>query len=370
MAQANRIHEPHLTSSDEQGRSSCHVEVDYPTPSWIMRQAYQEYFGAGQTLADGMTACPIRLGISRCLLGDEVRFDGGHKRDRFLTDVLGSYVEWVPVCPEVEAGLGTPREAMRLVGDPHRSRLLTIQSEKDHTEAVTNTAKDRVAELKKLDLSGYVFKQNSPSCGVQRVHVYDQYRMPRQNGIGIFAKVFVEQCPMIPVEEEGRLCVPALRENFIERVFCYRRFQDLIRNEFTSQTLRRFHRIHKYLLSSHSQPHYEAMGRLISRADRHRPKKLTAKYGAIFMECLAVKATVHKQVNVLHHIVGDFKARLKPHEKVELLGVIDSYRRGLIPLFVPLMLIRQYVWMFEIAYLRDQVYLEPYPKELMLPHRV
>ncbi|MDF0664627.1 MAG: DUF523 and DUF1722 domain-containing protein [Nitrospira sp.] len=335
-----------------------------------MRQAYQEYCGDGQTLADGMTACSIRLGISRCLLGDEVRFDGGHKRDRFLTDVLGRYVEWVPVCPEVEAGLGTPREAMRLVGEPHRPRLVTIQSEIDHTEAVANIAKDRVAELKKLELSGYVFKQNSPSCGVQRVHIYDQQGMFRQNGIGIFAKVFADQFPMIPVEEEGRLCVPAVRANFVERVFCYRRFQDLMGNELTRQALRRFHRIHKYLLLSHSQQHYEAMGRLIGQADHHRPKELTAKYGAIFMKCLAVNPTVHKQMNVLHHIVRYLKTRLKTHEKVKLLDVIDSYHRGLIPLFVPLMLIKHYVGRFEIDYLRDQVYLEPCPKELMLRNRV
>ncbi|MDF0675922.1 MAG: DUF523 and DUF1722 domain-containing protein [Nitrospira sp.] len=317
-----------------------------------------------------MTACPIRLGISRCLLGDEVRFDGGHKRDRFLTDVLGRYVEWVPVCPEVEAGLGTPREAMRLVGDPHRPRLVTIKSGKDHTRALTNIAKDRVDELKKLDLSGYVFKQNSPSCGVERVPIYSQHRMLHQNGIGIFAKAFVEQFPMIPVEEEGRLCDPALRENFVERVFCFRRFQDLIQNELTRQALKRFHTIHKYLLLSHSQQHYDAMGRLIGRADRYRPKELTAKYGAIFMKGLAVKATVRKQVNVLHHIVGSFKSRLKMHEKVELLGVIDNYQRGVVPLLVPLMLIKHCVRMLEIDYLRDQVYLKPYPKELMLRNRM
>lgn len=316
-----------------------------------------------------MTGCPIRLGISRCLLGDEVRFDGGHKGDRFLIDVLGRYVEWVPVCPEVEAGLGTPREAMRLVGDPHHPRLVTIKSGKDHTGTLTNMAEDRVTELKKLDLSGYVFKQNSPSCGVQRVHIYDQHGLLRKNGIGIFAKAFVEQFPMIPVEEEGRLCDPAFRETFVERVLCYRRFQDLIQNGSTRKALKRFHMIHKYLLLSHSQHHYEAMGRLIGRAECYRPKELTAKYGALFMQALAVKATVRKQVNVLHHIVGSFKSRLKRYEQVELLGVIDTYQRGVIPLLVPLMLIKHYVRMFEIDYLCEQVYLKPHPKELLLRNR-
>src|SRR5574340_1108440 len=187
-----------------------------------------------------MTASSIRLGISRCLLGAEVRFDGGHKEYRFLAEVLGSYVEWLPVCPEVEAGLGTPREPMRLVGDPRRPRLLTIKSGKDHTGALTSMAKHRVAELKKLDLSGFVFKTNSPSCGVERVHIYDKHGMSGQIGTGIFAKAFVEQFPLIPVEEEGRLSEPGLRENFVERVFCYRRFQDLIQNELTRPALKRF----------------------------------------------------------------------------------------------------------------------------------
>lgn len=316
-----------------------------------------------------MTASPIRLGISRCLLGDEVRFDGGHKRDRFLTDVLGCYVEWVPVCPEVEAGLGIPREAMRLVGDPHRPRLLTIKSEKDHTEALTNIAEHRVAEFEKLGLAGFVFKNNSPSCGIERVCVYTAQGMPSHTGMGIFTKAFVEQFPLIPVEEEGRLCAPALREHFFERVFCYHRFQDLIQNELTTQALHRFHTMHKCLLLSHSRQHYETMSRLIGRADRHPPKELAAKYGTLFMKGLAVKATICKHVNVLHHMVGHFETRLKLHERFELLGAIDDYRRGLIPLLVPQMLIKHYVRLLEVDQLRDQVYLRPYPKELMLRNR-
>ncbi|MDF0651827.1 MAG: DUF1722 domain-containing protein [Nitrospira sp. LK265] len=313
-----------------------------------------------------MTASPIRLGISRCLLGDEVRFDGGHKKDRFLTDILGRYVEWVPVCPEVEAGLGTPREAMRLVGDPHSPRLLTIKTGRDHTEALNHITKHRIAELKKLDLSGYVFKKSSPSCGIDQVNIYDKYGLFSQNGAGIYAKAFVEQFPLIPVEEEGRFYDPAIRENFVERVFSYRRFQDLIHNEPTSQALLRFHRIHKYLLLSHSPQHYDAMDRLIGQADRPPLKELAARYGALFMRTLAVKATVRQQVNVLHHIVGYFKTRLKTREKEEIFAMIDDYHRGLIPLLVPVELIKRHVRMFEVEELRDQVYLNPDSNELML----
>lgn len=317
-----------------------------------------------------MTTGPLRLGISRCLLGDEVRFDGGHKRDNFLTDVLGPYVEWVPVCPEVEAGLGTPREAMRLVGDPAHPRLLTIKSGRDHTRALEKMATGRLAELGNLDLSGYVFKRGSPSCGVERVRVYTEQAMPSHNGVGIFARAFIEHFPLIPVEEEGRLCDAPLRENFIERVFCYRRYQDLLQNGVTRQAVVRFHTIHKYLLLAHSAQHYQALGRLVGQAEHHRPKELGFKYGELFMKALAVKATVRKHVNVLQHILGYFKTQLGASQKAELLGVISDYHQGLTPLIVPLTLIKHYVHLFDVGYIREQVYLNPHPKELMLRNHV
>lgn len=317
-----------------------------------------------------MTTGPLRLGISRCLLGDEVRFDGGHKRDNFLTDVLGPYVEWVPVCPEVEAGLGTPREAMRLVGDPAHPRLLTIKSGRDHTRALEKMTTGRLAELGDLDLSGYVFKRGSPSCGVERVRVYGEQAMPSHNGIGIFARAFIEHFPLIPVEEEGRLCDAPLRENFIERVFCYRRYQDLLQNGVTRQAVVRFHTIHKYLLLAHSAQHYQQLGRLVGQAEHHRPKELALKYGELFMKALAVKATVRKHVNVLQHILGYFKTQLGTSQKAELLGVISDYHQGLTPLIVPLTLIKHYVHLFDVGYIREQVYLNPHPKELMLRNHV
>lgn len=317
-----------------------------------------------------MTTGPLRLGISRCLLGDEVRFDGGHKRDNFLTDVLGPYVEWVPVCPEVEAGLGTPREAMRLVGDPAHPRLLTIKSGRDHTRALEKMTTGRLAELGNLDLSGYVFKRGSPSCGVERVRVYTEQAMPSHNGVGIFARAFIEHFPLIPVEEEGRLCDAPLRENFIERVFCYRRYQDLLQNGVTRQAVVRFHTIHKYLLLAHSAEHYQALGRLVGQAEHHRPKELGFKYGELFMKALAVKATVRKHVNVLQHILGYFKTQLGASQKAELLGVISDYHQGLTPLIVPLTLIKHYVHLFDVGYIREQVYLNPHPKELMLRNHV
>ena len=313
---------------------------------------------------------PLRIGVSQCLLGAEVRFDGGHKRNSFLTDVLSQYVEWVPVCPEVEAGFGTPREAMRLTGPPHPPRLLTIKKGQDLTEPMEKFSDQRVKELRAIDLSGFVFKRNSPSCGMERVRIYNKHGMPHRQGVGIFAKTFMEQFPCIPVEEEGRLSDSRLRENFIERIFCYRRWQDLKQRRLTRGSIVSFHTIHKLLLLAHSRPHYETLGRLIATANRYTPSDLAGTYEAIFMEALKIKATRRKHVNVMQHIVGYVKAQLSATERRELQEVILDYHHGLTPLVVPLTLIRHYVRSLNIHYIQDQVYLNPHPKELMLRNRV
>jgi len=313
---------------------------------------------------------PTRIGVSRCLLGEEVRYDGGHKHNRFLTDVLGHYIEWVPICPEVEAGLGTPREPMRLVGNPQHPRLVTIKTGIDQTHALETITTNRIETLNKLDLSGYIFKKGSPSCGMERVRLYNERGIPSRKGVGLFARAFMNQFPLTPVEEEGRLCDPTLRENFIERVFCYRRWQDLINKGATKQSLIQFHTIHKYLLMAHHPQQYEVLARLIGQAHHYRSKELVHRYGELFMNTLAVKATVLKHVNVLQHMIGHFKDRLSVHEKSELLSVIGDFHRGLSPLIVPLTLIKHYVQIFDVSYIRDQVYLNPHPKELMLCNHV
>ncbi|HKO30906.1 MAG TPA: DUF523 and DUF1722 domain-containing protein [Nitrospiraceae bacterium] len=319
---------------------------------------------------DEKATAPLRLGISRCLLGDEVRFDGGHKQDEFLKEVLGRYVEWVPVCPEVEAGLGTPREAMRLVGDVQKPRLMTIKSGTDHTRTLEAMSANRIEQLKDMDLSGYVFKKGSPSCGIESVRIYNEQGVVSRKGVGLFARAFIEQFPLIPLEEEGRLCDPVLRENFIERIFCYRRWQDFVQMGVTKQALIQFHTIHKYLLLAHHPQQYQGLRQLVGQAHQHSPKELAHRYGEQFMKVLAVKATVRKHVNVLQHILRYFKERLSTHEKAEVLGVIADYLHGLTPLIVPLTLIKHYVQIFDVDYIRDQVYLNPHPKELMLRNHV
>jgi uncharacterized protein YbgA (DUF1722 family)/uncharacterized protein YbbK (DUF523 family) len=312
----------------------------------------------------------IRIGISSCLLGEKVRFDSGHKHDRYLTDVFGKYVDWVSVCPEVEVGMGVPRESVRLVGDPVHPRMIGVKSAKDWTEPMVGFSEKRVKELNSLELSGYIFKSDSPSCGMERVKIYGSNGMSLKTGRGMFADVFMKYFPLIPVEEEGRLNDERLRENFIVRLFAYHRLQNLARSGFTVGELVKFHTIHKYLMLAHSPKHYEMLGRLVATAKSISRATLRDDYSKLFMEGLAVKATTKKNVNVLHHILGFLKERLSADEKKDILGTIEEYYSGLIPLVVPLTLLRHYIRKYQCTYITDQIYLNPHPKELMLRNRV
>ena len=315
------------------------------------------------------SALPVRLGISRCLLGEPVRYDGGHKRNQFLVDVLGQHVEWVPVCPEVEAGFGTPREAMRLVEDVAEPHLMTVRSHQDHTGRMRRYAKTRVRELQALNLSGYVFKKDSPSCGTRRVRVYARDGRLLGTGKGLFAEAFQGAFPLTPIEEEGRLRDQGLRENFIERVFGYHRWQ-VLNARLTKGRLVAFHTVHKYLLLAHSQRHYRELGGLVANAKEYPVRELARTYGRLFMDALAIKTTIRKHVNVLQHLTGHFKNALSAKAQTELHGVLSDYHNGFVPLSVPIALIGHYVRILDVPYLRDQVYLAPHPKELTLRNHV
>jgi len=308
----------------------------------------------------------IKLGVSSCLLGAKVRYDGGHKWDRFLTDTLGQYVDFVPVCPETECGLGVPREAMRLEGDPAAPRLLTIKTRQDHTDLMLKWALGRLEELAKENLSGFIFKSRSPSSGMARVKVYDAHGAPVKRGAGIFAARFMARFPLLPVEDEGRLHDPQIRENFLERVFIFRRWQEMLAPKWTLADLVAFHTRHKLLLLAHSPRHCQLMGRLVARAKEIPAQELAARYQALLLEAVKLQATNKKQANVLHHILGYFKKVLSPDEKQELLDLIDSYRRGGLPLLGPLTLMNHYVRKYGPPYLKEQYYLHPHPLELQL----
>lgn len=312
----------------------------------------------------------IKVGVSSCLLGHNVRYDGGHKLDRYIRDTLGQYMEFIPVCPEVECGLGVPREAMRLVGDPHSPKLVTVRTGRDLTRQMMIWATKRLEELETYGLCGFIFKSGSPSSGMERVKVYSSAGMPSQKGVGLFARAFMERFPLIPVEDDGRLHDPKLRENFIERIFVLQRWRHVRESNQSASGLVEFHTEHKLLIMSHSPKHCVQMGKLVADAGKAPLVELMNNYERLLMESLKLKATAAKHYNVLEHMLGYFKKELSGEEKQEMLELLSRFRKGQIPLIVPITLMNHYVRKYRQAYLRRQVYLSPHPVELQLRNHV
>lgn len=329
---------------------------------------------------------PVRVGVSRCLLGDKVRHDGQHKRDAFVVDQLGAHVELVGICPEVELGLGTPRPAIHLeegaagegegaAGDgagDRPVRLVVVRTGAELTAKMERYARRRAAGLAALGLCGYVFKKDSPSCGLHRVKVYPAggQGMPRRDGRGMFAAAVVAAHPALPVQDEGRLHDPELRENFIERVFACWRLQALFAGRLRLSELVAFHTAHKLTLMAHWTEGYRQLGRLVAQARALPADELRARYAALFMDTLARQATRGRHTNALLHMLGYLRGKVTPAVQRELVTAVEDYRRGLVPLVVPMTLIAHHARTLEIAYLTEQTYLAPHPKELMLRNHV
>ena len=311
----------------------------------------------------------IKIGVSSCLLGNEVRYDGGHTRDRFITDTLGKYMDFVPVCPEVECGLGTPRPSMRLKGDVLKPRLVVTKTDLDHTDQMTTWGEKRLEELAREELCGFIFKKNSPSSGMARVKVFNDKGQPVKKGSGIFAGMFMKRFPLIPVEEDGRLNDPKLRENFIERIFTLQRWRNTLERP-TRGDLVAFHTQNKMLLRSHSEKHYQLMGKLVASPKVPSVKTLYRDYGVLLIQALTLQSTIAKHTNVMMHMLGYFKKQLSTAEKVEMLGLIEEYRQGYLPLVVPLTLFSHYVRKYDQSYLAQQTYLNPHPVALKLRNHV
>lgn len=315
-------------------------------------------------------ASGMRIGVSACLLGAKVRYDGQHKLHQWVTGTLGQFVTFVPVCPEVDIGLGTPRETIRIERDGQGDRLVAPKSGADHTAKMADYARAKCEDLSSMNLSGYILKKDSPSCGMERVRVYAGSGMAQRTGRGFFARILLERFPTLPVEEEGRLNDPWLRENFLERVFSYRRLRDFFATAWTLGDLVAFHTHEKLLLLAHEPKGYTALGRLVASAKGRPRPVLAAEYERQFMSSLAKIATVKKHCNVLQHMAGYFKREAPLEDRQELEGLIEDYRAGLVPLVVPLTLIRHFVRRCGSPYLAGQTYLEPSPKELMLRNHV
>jgi uncharacterized protein YbbK (DUF523 family)/uncharacterized protein YbgA (DUF1722 family) len=312
---------------------------------------------------------PIRIGISACLLGQKVRYDGGHKKNEFITRVLSPLVEFVAVCPELELGLGVPREPIRLERTGKEVRLMTVKTGRDLTDDMRRYAEKKSADLGPRDLCGFILKKDSPSCGMERVKVHSPQGASDKSGRGLFARILMENHPLLPLEEEGRLQDARLRENFLERVFAYRRMKDLFGGPWRMNALVAFHTREKFLLLAHGAKDYQALGRLVAGA-KSRPRAAAGEYQTLFMAALKKIATPGRHANVLQHMAGFLSPHLDGPEREELAGAIEDFRRELTPLVVPVTLLRHHVRKHRVAYLEGQTYLQPHPKELLLRNHV
>ena len=313
----------------------------------------------------------IKIGVSSCLLGEKVRWNGDHKQNHFVREILANYFEYISICPEMEVGMGVPRETVALYGNLEKSRMISRKTQTDWTKPMQKYIQVRINSLTREDLCGFIFKSKSPSCGLSRVPVYSEFGSHSvRHGSGMFAQEFTNKFPLIPTEDEGRLNDSRIRENFIVKVFSFYRLQNLFKENFSIGRLVKFHTQQKYLLLAHSRKHYDALGQLVAKPKSLKIEDLKDRYGKIFMEALTFKATPKKNTDVLLHMMGFLKQILSKGEKADILSTIEDYRKELLPLIVPVTLIHHQVHKHNIEYLMNQVYLKPHPKELKLRNHV
>lgn len=308
-----------------------------------------------------MTSPRPLVGISSCLLGERVRFDGGHKKDDWLVKELGKWVEWEPWCPEMQMGLGSPRESLRLVARGKQNRLVGNRTGKDVTAAAKTTAREIVTKLG--DLDGYILKKNSPSCGLERVKVYGKNDIPFRAGQGVFAERLQRAMPLLPMIEEGRLSDPEQREQFVTRVFAFYRWKKV---PAKISAIQKFHQEYKLLLMAHSPSKYQALGKIAANPSKRAPSDVKAEYGPVFLGALADPSTTKKRVNVLQHIFGYFKREIPPKEKAGILEAIEEFRKGELSFLAALTCVRQLLNRVSVPYLESQLFFDPYPKALSL----
>lgn len=304
----------------------------------------------------------IPIGISSCLLGHNVRYDGSHKRDAYITGTLSEYFDFRPFCPEVEIGLGTPRPTIHLVRVNGEIRCIGIKNpEIDVTERLRDHAGLLAAQH--ADLCGYILKKDSPSCGMERVKVYAD-NIPRRGGVGIYAETMMRNNPLLPVEEEGRLGDAGLRENFIQRIYVLYRWKLMLAEGLTARSLTRFHARHKLIIMSHGD--YRELGQLLAGAAQDNIEQVADRYILLLMTTLRKVASRSNHVNVLQHIQGYLKKELSADDKAELCEIIERYRQGELPLIVPLTLLKHHFRKSPDPYIDESYYLSPYPQELRL----
>ncbi|MEA9996251.1 DUF523 and DUF1722 domain-containing protein [Pseudomonas sp. 10B1] len=310
-----------------------------------------------------------KLGISACLMGVEVRFNGGHKESQLCTQTLKEYFDFVPACPEVAIGMGIPREAIRLIGDPDSPQAIgSVHSELNVTQALADYGVHMATQMS--DVCGYIFMQKSPSCGLERVKVYKDNGLPAPVGRGIYARAFCAQQPNLPVEEDGRLNDPVLRENFITRVYAYADWQALLSSGLSRRSLTEFHSRYKYQLMANNPAQYRALGKMLGSMAKSDPNEIGPRYFSELMDALKKCATRGTHTNVLQHLNGYFKKTMSQDDREEMQRLIGQYRRGVVPLVVPLTLLKHHLRQHPDAYLAQQVYLQPHPENLGLRNAI
>lgn len=307
----------------------------------------------------------IPVGISACLLGEQVRYNGGHKFDAYINGSLADYFEFAPFCPEVGAGLGVPRPAIRLVKGPEGIRAVEVKNpDNDVTDKLSQYSQSKLESL--AGLCGFIFKKGSPSCGMERVRVVNQKGMPDAAGQGLFASAVMAAYPDLPVEEEGRLGDPRLRENFIQRVFVYWYWRDKVARSLSVAKLTGFHGKLKLTLMSHDPDRARELGAMVAGVKKHHLEEVATEYISRVMQLLNVAANTKNHVNVLQHIQGYLKRELDSADKAELTGVISQYRKGMVPLIVPVTLLKHHFRKCPDPYIENSWYMNPYPRELKL----
>ena len=309
----------------------------------------------------------LNIAVSSCLLGSEVRFNGGHKRHRWLTDVLSQYADFKTFCPEVAIGMGIPRNPIRLIQtDAGVKAVDSVNLVDDYTAPLRDYAESVVPQLKEVD--GYVLMQGSPSCGMERVKLYNEKMIPEKNASGIYAEVIQRELPFLPIEESGRLTDPNLVENFVQRLFVYQAWR-LEQPWQSAKSMIGFHARQKYLLMMHDYPTYKSLGQLLSDlSDREKLPAIGDQYLQQLMAALKKIPKRGQRVNVMQHVLGYFKEKLSEKEKASIRRSIEQYQAQQVPFIVPIALLKHYIHLHgdDFPYLVQQTFLNPYPEELGL----
>ncbi len=309
----------------------------------------------------------MKIGISSCLLGNEVRYNGNHASDPFVINTFAPYVDFIEVCPEVECGMPIPRETIDLYGEIDNPRLISNGAKIDFTMQMQKWVQKRLKELAHENLYAYIFKKNSPSCGLYDIRVYpDSEKSPLKAGVGMFSRAFLEHFPTIPAEDEERLHDPDSREHFIEKIFIMQRWRQLMQKPASRHQLIDFHTRHKLIFLAHNQQHYRLMGKFIAKIAELELETAYLQYFTLMTTLLNFKTTPKKHVNVLMHMLGYFKKELSSAEKQEMLDLINRFSQGLLPLIVPITMFKHYIQKYKREYLANQHYVEPHPLELKL----